>query len=133
MRSRALIRNSLITGFASSAKVRHFRTEKISTGGLRIGGWFGPNLFRKNNSFPLQDRVELIGRDIFHDVGCPRRPANLQRINLGGFPQSEMHAEIVLRKIASATVDLFRLSYACGNDFQLGANGDTVAFGSCQL
>src|SRR5256885_1820603 len=44
-----------------------------------------------------------------------------------------MHAQIILRKIAAAAVDLFCLSHAAGNHLELCADTETVALGSGKL
>src|SRR6266571_6309417 len=61
------------------------------------------------------------------------RPTDFEEIDFVRGPQAEMHAEIVLRKVASAASDLVGLARFSRHNADPGADGGAITVRACQL
>src|SRR3569833_1516678 len=81
----------------------------------------------RNDSFAFTDGVVAIGLEILQGFHFARRPTHFEGIDLCGGTESKMHAQIVLRKVAAAAVDLVRLGDAIGRQLELRVERQAVA------
>src|ERR1700733_11275942 len=117
-------RNNRWHACATKIRLSRRKINDFLMGGLILpgGGRVGPNqvgfrrqgleLLRRHYSFSLEDGIEFISRQVLDRVERARGPANFQAVDLDRRSESEMHAQIVLRKITAATVDLRSLGHA---------------------
>ena len=83
--------------------------------------------------WPSQHRIELIGSQTADVIDCAGGPVNLDAIDLGRRAKTEVHAQIVLRKIAAAAVDFAGLRHAAGDNLHARIQGQAIALGSGKL
>ena len=87
----------------------------------------GTHLGQGDDSFAFQNAIELIGREILGRIDRAGWPAYFERVDLSGCAEAKMHAEIVLRNITAAAVNLVGLGHPSGDDFQACANRQSIA------
>ncbi len=78
-----------------SQRIRTRRRAGDPTLGPLDRGW--PNTICRDDSFPFQHRVELVGGKIGEGIDFARWPANLYPVDLGSRAQPEVQPQIVLR------------------------------------
>src|SRR5260370_23843866 len=97
---------------------------------LTHGGWQSLG-FADSGAF--QDRINAVRCDILKRFDRAIRPANFHRFHFLGCAQSEMQAQIVLRKITSAPVDFAKLLDASGANRYAGADRRAIALRANEL
>src|SRR5713101_2934365 len=76
---------------------------------LRFGRFGRIELHGANDAFALFDEDYLIWLDVFQRFDEAARPADFEELDVFGFADAEVDAEIVLRKIAAAAADFVNL------------------------
>src|SRR5208283_131077 len=67
------------------------------------------NLFGRNHSLPFPHTIKPVCFQLLYGLNLARRPANLQAVDLRCLIQPEVHSQVMLRKVAPAAMNLFRL------------------------
>src|SRR5690348_3423101 len=88
---------------------------------------------RGNNTLAFENRIKLVCRQITQDLGCARRPADFDAVNLRGSGQTEVNPQIALGKIAAAATNISGLRHAAGSKFDAGAESEAIALCARQL
>ncbi len=91
------------------------------------------NLFGRNHSLAFQYAIELACLQVLYCLNLARGPAYLQAIDLRRLIQPEVYSQVILRKVASPAVNLFRLRHASSYELQPGSDRQSIALGSRQL
>src|SRR5947208_3613929 len=83
-----------------------------------------------HHSFSFPDYDQLVRQNIGQTINLTARPADLDPVSSSSLPESEMHAQIILRKVAPATPNFFHLAMTSHDDRHLGSNAITVGLDS---
>src|SRR3974390_632674 len=76
------------------------RMIRLQAGGYKCSLFlFGRDLLVVHDPAAFQDRIKLVGLEVFDRLDLAGRPLDLERIDLPGVIQAEMHPEIVAGKI----------------------------------
>src|SRR6267154_3736576 len=85
------------------------------------------------DSRAFHDRINTVRSNVLERFDCAVRPADFHGFHFLGCAQSEMQAQIVLRKITSAPVDFAKLLDASGANRYAGADRRAIAFRADEL
>jgi len=88
---------------------------------------------RGNNTLAFENRIKLVCRQITQDLGCARRPADFDAVNLRGSGQTEVNPHIALREITATAAHISGLRHPAGCEFDPGAERKPVALRARQL
>src|SRR5882672_1157632 len=92
-----------------------------------------PSLIWRHNAFTLFHDVDVIGHNVVQRLRASRGPPNFNTIHFLRTPLSEVHAQIVLRKITSAAPHLIDLRDRTSHNSNLRTQRKPVAARSHQL
>ena len=67
------------------------------------------------------------------DIGCARRPADFDAVNLRSGRQAEVNPQVALGKIAAAATNISGLSHPAGRELDPGTESKPVALCARQL
>jgi len=95
--------------------------------------YFGTDLIQGNDSVALEHCVKLIGRQASDVIDGSGRPANFDAVDFRGRAETKMQAEIVLRKITAAAMNLVGLRHSSSNNFDAGVESEAIRLGSGEL
>src|SRR6516162_8919136 len=93
----------------------------------------GTDFLGGHRTVPFQHGIELVSVKILERFHFAGRPADRNAVDPGGRVQTEVYAQVVLRKIASAAVDLFGLAHSVRDNSGSRTNRQAVAAGALQL
>src|SRR5271165_1464118 len=94
-------------------------------------GW--PDALRGDNPLPFQHGIELIRGHSRQILYLSRWPANFDAVDFLRCANAKVHAQVVLRQIAAAAVNLFGLGHAPGDNFNARVERQAIALGPGQF
>src|SRR5260370_26448499 len=85
------------------------------------------------DAYVFADFYDLVAGDVFQALHQAARPANLDRIGLGGFAQPKVQAEVTLRDVSAAASNFLGLMVIANGDGDFGADGVSVGLRAFQF
>src|ERR1051326_3415870 len=79
------------------------------------------------NPLSFNNGINIVSGKFLERLNVSVRPANMDRIDLGGSSQAEVESQIVLRKITASAALFTELLHAATSDRQSRPNGLTIA------